>query len=245
LGNPWFRMYVEFADDPKVQMMPEAMQRRLLMLFCERGKGETLHETERAFHWRVTETELSETKALFMQKDFIDGAWNLLNWNKRQFLSDSSTDRVRRHRSHLKHDETLQEQSTAVTVTAPDTEQIQKQKQKRHTANGKPSPECVSLYQAYPRHVAPDTAYRAITKALARKPFAELLAAVTRFATQCRKDATEAQFIPHPATWFNAGRYDDGEVLPCAVRPKTQYELNAEAQLEERRQAIAAAGVVQ
>ena len=30
----WFRMYAEFATDPKVQMMPEAMQRRLVMLLC-------------------------------------------------------------------------------------------------------------------------------------------------------------------------------------------------------------------
>ena len=29
---PWFRMWSEFADDPKVQIMPEAMQRRLVML---------------------------------------------------------------------------------------------------------------------------------------------------------------------------------------------------------------------
>jgi hypothetical protein len=129
-------MYSEFSDDPKVQMLPEAMQRRLVMLFCERCKGETLHETERAFHWRVTETELAETKALFMQKEFIDESWNLLNWNKRQFLSDSSTDRVRRHRSHLKQDETLQKQDepkkkrpVPVTVTAPDTEADTEQKQ--------------------------------------------------------------------------------------------------------------------
>ena len=45
----WFRMYAEFATDPKVQMMPEAMQRRLVMLLClQCGNGiETFHETER------------------------------------------------------------------------------------------------------------------------------------------------------------------------------------------------------
>lgn len=85
MPNPWFRLYSEFADDPKVQMMPEHMQRRLIMLFCERCKDEKFRETERAFHWRVTETDLAETKALFVQKGFIDEKWGLLKWDKRQF----------------------------------------------------------------------------------------------------------------------------------------------------------------
>lgn len=126
MPNPWFRLYHEFADDPKVQMMPEQMQRRLIMLFCSKCKDETLHETERAFHWRITETELAETKAVFLQKGFIDEHWNLLNWNSRQFLSDSATDRVRRFRQRKKQDETLQKRDvTKCNVIDTDTEQIQ------------------------------------------------------------------------------------------------------------------------
>jgi hypothetical protein len=125
MANPWFRMYSEFADDPKVQIMPEAMQRRLLMLMCSKCKGETLHETELAFHWRISETELAETKAVFLKKEFIDEDWNLLNWDKRQFISDSSTDRVRKYRQGKKQDETLPETNGTkrnVTVTPPDTD---------------------------------------------------------------------------------------------------------------------------
>jgi hypothetical protein len=130
MANPWFRLYSEFSDDPKVQMMSEALQRRLVMLFCSRCKDETLHETERAFHWRISDEELTKTKAAFIEKGFIDEDWNLLNWNRRQFLSDSSTDRVRRFRQTKKQDETLHETVIPVTVTAPEqnrteTEQIQ------------------------------------------------------------------------------------------------------------------------
>jgi hypothetical protein len=120
VANPWFRLYSEFADDPKVQMMSEELQRRLVMLFCSRCKEETLHETERAFHWRISTEDLLKTKAIFLEKGFIDDDWNLINWNRRQFLSDSSTDRVRRHRQSKKQDETLPKRSTAVTVTAPE-----------------------------------------------------------------------------------------------------------------------------
>lgn len=124
MANSWFRMYAEWADDPKVQMMPEEMQRRLAMLFCTRCKGVTLHETQLAFHWRISMEQLAETKALFIEQGFIDESWNVLNWNKRQFLSDSSTDRVRRHRQAKKQDETFPKQQAHVSVTAPDTDQI-------------------------------------------------------------------------------------------------------------------------
>ena len=115
--NAWFRFYHEWDSDPKVQIMPENMQRRLAMLFCWRCKGETFHVTEAAFHWRVSETDMEETRQLFMRQGFIDDKWNLLNWNKRQFVSDSSTDRVRRHREAKKQDETLHKTKRNVTET--------------------------------------------------------------------------------------------------------------------------------
>ena len=99
LSNPWFRLYHEFDSDPKVQSMTEVMQRRLIMLFCSRCRNETLQETERAFHWRITELELAATKTVFLEKGFIDDHWDLVNWNRRQYVSDSSTDRVLIHRT--------------------------------------------------------------------------------------------------------------------------------------------------
>lgn len=82
MAMPWFRLYHEWDSDPKVQIMPEVMQRRLVMLFCARCKcdGEvTFRETETAFHWRVSMAELAETKALFIEQGFIDAHWNLVN----------------------------------------------------------------------------------------------------------------------------------------------------------------------
>jgi hypothetical protein len=107
----WFRLYAEFATDPKVQMMSEAMQRRLIMLFCVQcGNGvETFHVTERetslAFALRVSPEEMAATKAEFLRRGFINDDWTLRNWNKRQYASDSSTARVRKHREGLKRQE--------------------------------------------------------------------------------------------------------------------------------------------
>jgi hypothetical protein len=110
-----------------------------------------------------------------------------------------------------------------VTVTAPDTETDTEQKQKKPSAKGKPSPQEIVLYQAYPRHTAPANAYRAIRKALAVKPFDELLLAVQAFCRKCSREGTEERFIPHPASWFNAGRYEDETFVPPAL-PLTQYQ---------------------
>lgn len=117
MRNPWFRMYQEFATDPKVQMMTEVNQRRLTMLFCFRCNGdETLHDDEIMFQMRVTPEEWSSSKAEFIARGFIDEQNNLLNWNKRQYVSDTSAARVKKHRE-------IKKQECNVTVTPPDTEQ--------------------------------------------------------------------------------------------------------------------------
>lgn len=125
----WFRFYNEFADDPKVQMMSEAMQRRLAMLFCIQSKSgiETFPETDReqliAFTLRITIAELAETRALFLQKGFINPDFTLCNWKKRQYLSDSSTERVRKCREKKKQSETFPKRFS--NGTRADSEQIQ------------------------------------------------------------------------------------------------------------------------
>jgi hypothetical protein len=64
-----------------------------------------------------------------------------------------------------------------------------------------------AIYQAYPRKVGKAAALKAITKALAKAPYAELLKAVQEYA-QSRVGKDE-QFTPHPATWFNREQWTD------------------------------------
>ncbi|OFJ47861.1 hypothetical protein BA896_001450 [Janthinobacterium lividum] len=132
MSNPWFRMYSEFAHDPKVQMLPEVMQRRYVMLMCMRCSNAlvTLQADEIAFHLRIDAAQLEETKALFVAKGFINEAWELLNWEKRQFSSDTSAQRVAKHRAAKKAAEevacngsvTLQQQKSNALDTDTDTD---------------------------------------------------------------------------------------------------------------------------
>lgn len=121
MAYSWFRFYHEFATDPKIQMLSEVLQRRFVMLLCLRccnGDG-TLHETEVAFQLRISLDEWLSTKADLMDKNLIDGNGKPINWEKRQYKSDTSTDRVKRYRQRSRNG----------VETPPDTEQTQTQRQ--------------------------------------------------------------------------------------------------------------------
>lgn len=118
---PWFRMYSEFATDPKVQMLSEVDQRRFVMLLCLRcSNGDvTLHDDEIAFQLRISSEEWAETKRRLQAKNLIDDDNLPTSWDKRQYRSDSSKERVSRHRERKKQEA---QRSCNVTVTPPDTE---------------------------------------------------------------------------------------------------------------------------
>lgn len=118
MANPWFRLYSEFMHDPKVQMLSEQYQRRLIMVLCMRCNSDvTLQDKYVTFTLRISQQEWDETKAVFVDAGFIDSDNNVLNWDKRQYVSDSSAARVAKHRAlHKAVDVT----ASNVTVTPPE-----------------------------------------------------------------------------------------------------------------------------
>jgi hypothetical protein len=209
MANPWFRLYSEFAHDPKIQMMPEAMQRRYIMLMCMRCSEtlETLHEAEIAFQMRLTDEELTKTKELFLSKGFIDDEWNLTNWEKRQYVSDTSTARVRKHRDkkkdEVKQDETFQQRpSNALEQNRTE----QKQTKKAESDD--------SLFEAfwssYPKKAGKDAAKKAFAKRNPDQTLTNKMIDAVRLHKQSESWMKDGgQFIPHPATWLNQGRWMD------------------------------------
>jgi hypothetical protein len=122
----WFRMYAEFAADPKMQSMDETLQRRYIMLLCLKCNGdlEKLNEDELLCALRIDRECLQKTKNVFVQKGLIDENWSILNWDKRQFKSDSSAARVRRYRDKETEQKSrpLQKRYSNGDVTPPDTD---------------------------------------------------------------------------------------------------------------------------
>jgi hypothetical protein len=211
MANQWFRLYSEFAHDPKIQMMPEAMQRRYIMLLCMRCSETlvTLHETEIAFQLRLTDEELLKTKQLFLSKGFIDDDWNLTNWEKRQYASDSSTERVRKHRDKQKEDkkedETLQKRSSNGT-------EQNRTEQKQNRLKESYDSLFDRFYQSYPKKVARPAAFKAFVKF---KPDESLLATMLEAIEKQKQGEMwtkdNGKFIQHPASWLNQERWNDSE----------------------------------
>lgn len=104
MANQWFRMYSEFASDPKVQSMSEVLQRRYVMLLCMRCSNvlATLRNDELAYALVISEAELQETKDAFVAKGLVSDTWDIAGWDKRQYVSDSSTERSRKLREDRK-----------------------------------------------------------------------------------------------------------------------------------------------
>ena len=201
----WFRMYAEFATDPKVQMMPEVMQRRFVMLLCLRcGNGNvTLQDEEVAFQLRISNDEWLQTKAYLIDKGLIDDVGLPTNWDKRQYASDSSAERVARHREKKK-------QACNVTVTPPE-------KEKEKETKSKPKGDSLlfeAFWQAYPNKKARAAAQKAFDKLKVDQQLIDTILSAIQSQTQS-EDWTKdnGRFIPYPATWLNQTRWLD-EVEP-------------------------------
>tara|TARA_R110000772_G_scaffold266053_1_gene388050 strand:- start:127 stop:816 length:690 start_codon:yes stop_codon:yes gene_type:complete len=126
---PWFRMYHEFATDPKVQMLSEVDQRRFIMLLCLKccNGDVTLQCNEIAFQLRVTEAEWQATKARLIDKGLIDEDGKPEAWDKRQYVSDSSAERVRKHRENKKRYSNVTETKCNAVDTDTDTDTDKKE----------------------------------------------------------------------------------------------------------------------
>lgn len=70
-------------------------------------------------------------------------------------------------------------------------------------------PQVQAIYEAYPRKVAPDAAYKAIAKALGFIEYEELLRRVRLYADARRRPGQDYKLTPHPATWFNRGSWKE------------------------------------
>ncbi len=85
------------------------------------------------------------------------------------------------------------------------------------------------FWQAYPRKVGKLAAIKAFSKH--NPPIAQVLRAIE---TQAKSEAWRkdgGQFIPHPSTWLNEGRWqDEGVVLLAAPTPKPSGWLEQQAE---------------
>jgi hypothetical protein len=126
MNNPWFRMYRDVINDPKVMKLPEATRWHWVACLCvASGNGGVLPASvDLAFALRMTEQRVAALVAELHRAgllDKIEGGFAPHNWEGRQYKSDNSTMRVQKHRNKVKQQvEGFGNVSPDVTVTPPE-----------------------------------------------------------------------------------------------------------------------------
>jgi hypothetical protein len=100
----WFRMYAEAVDDDKLRLLAFEDRWHFVALLCLKASGtidsDAPHLERRiAVKLGLQLPQLDELKRRLMDVTLIDDNWQPIKWGDRQFESDVSTDRVRKHRS--------------------------------------------------------------------------------------------------------------------------------------------------
>jgi hypothetical protein len=224
MSLPWFRLYRELKDDPKIGALSDAEFRcyiESLCWACERGEGGNTGLKPDNADWAfrrpvtVTVTSLCQKRLLHINED---GFICVPSWDKRQRSSDDSAKRVAKFRE--KH---------AVTVTSPlqkrecnaleETRTEETRTEETRTEKNTFRDEFQKFWSEYPRKVGKPKAEQSFAKA--RRGFSlEQIMEGLRCHIGCPdwiKD--NGQWIPHPTTWLNQERFND---TPISANPQTK-----------------------
>jgi len=167
--------------------------------------------------------------------DVTPGGWRFHDWSQRQRTRDqiqrdreSAAQRQRRARERRTAHAVPPTAPAAVSHAVSHASRVEQSRvEERTTVSSSPAaPATVRVppgafdkfWATYPRKVGKDAARRAFDKAARRVGHDTITAGAHRFAADPNLPAKE--FIPHPATWLNAGRWDD-EPLPPRTDPRT------------------------
>lgn len=207
----WLRLYTEMMDDPKVGQLTDPEFRTWVGLLCLAGKadasGDTRHTIEQA-RWSLRRDigpDLPHLLSLNLIVASPSKTIRITNWSKRQYRSDSSVERVRKHRNG---ESPLPKQECNGTEQNR-TEQIQ------NRTDG-----FARFYDAYPKKSGrgqAETAWRKVDASLLDQILAAIEAQKADRIAAAKVGAFRAEW-KYPATWLNGQCWLD-EIQP-AVAPK-------------------------
>ena len=104
----WFRFHTEVLDDPKVQRLNATVFRFWVNLLCLAASADGAIPTvdDVAFRLRMSTHDAGQYLDELILAGLVDiqpdGSRMIHNWSRRQYRSDNSTERVRRHRARLR-----------------------------------------------------------------------------------------------------------------------------------------------
>ena len=116
MSGLWVRLYIEIYNDHKLRRLPPARRWLWITMLCIAkksirqgwlliGDGVPANSVDLADGAYIPLDEVEAGLCDFVELrmlEKVDGVWHLLNWDKRQYVSDSSVERVRKHREKKK-----------------------------------------------------------------------------------------------------------------------------------------------
>ena len=123
----WFRLYGRTIDDPKLKLLAFEDRWHFIALLCLKSQGvidneKLMLEGLIAVQLGLSTAELDLVKKRLMKVKLIDACFNPTSWNDLQFISDSSTGRVKKYRDKQRVSDAKQPCNVSVTVQETETE---------------------------------------------------------------------------------------------------------------------------
>ena len=219
MRGPWFRLYDEVADDPKVQSLPAEDFKGWINLLCiaNRNDGRLPSIEAIAFGLRmdvIGARSLVDRLAIGGLIDKVKGGpigWYIAPhaWDKRQYKSDTSTERVKRFRNATK----------TVTVTPSEAETESESdssssfhSEEEHGVLAKPKKPTVSeshtaafeeFWKLYPKSIDRSASLKAWMRNVKPADVPEVMRALKLYVA--RMAGKEIQFVKRGATFVNSG----------------------------------------
>lgn len=239
----WFRVYASLLNNPKFQRLSDTLKVLLFNLWCITAEydGVLPPAVDLAFLLRCQQSDVDAGLESLSAAGFLDQTGNGLqphDWNKHQFISDTSTGRVKEFRLRKRATavsetpnetviETTVQRFTETEVKRPRAEQIQNRadaEQKRlpvvvefpNTSASQES-KLVEAFEAfiarYPNRIGIDEACRQWTSLVGNEitgaTLPEVMAGLARWIASDQWRNENGKYIPAPAKWLRERKWLD------------------------------------
>jgi hypothetical protein len=244
MSRQWVRLYTDLRHSAKIQRLPDHLFRFTINCWCLTGAStdECLPPTDEiAFELRIDLKicqayidYLIEQNVLIRRKG--SGKVVPKNWDDRQFVSDSATDRTRKYRERLKKSVMKRHSDAVVTVqdsdSDSDSEQIQTQtinpiaqSRRKTSLSAEQSVWFSEFWSAYWRRIGRGAAETSFARSVTtRQGFDRVMSAIALQAPwMVQRDSDKR---PYPATWLNQKRWEDDPDVSQVVDGKTRNEIS-------------------
>lgn len=152
---PWFRMYTDFLDDPKIIGLAFEDQRHFIAVLALKSSGVLEVDCQPKILDRIVAQRLwidyaiiEDVKKRLIDAGLIDLWWQPLAWDKRQMPSDfdpTGAERQRRYRNALRNG------ASDATVTPPEEIRVEEKRvdKKKESADAPPIGVSLSVWQDF------------------------------------------------------------------------------------------------